>query len=141
MTERFDLDPTGNWTDYVHKSYGTPYLDQDRTHNRANEITQIDSSSTHVAQDAAGNMTKVPTPTSLATGLTCKYDAWNRLVDVRRLIPVKYSSSKLERGWLGSSAASPQFAVALQKGSKMFMRLWEQQENTEQGPAIEKDQS
>ena len=31
--------------------------------------------------------------------------------------------------------------VALQKGSKMFSRLWEQQENTEQGPAIEKDQS
>ena len=32
--------------------------------------------------DAAGNMTTVPDPSSLSDGLTCTYDAWNRLVEV-----------------------------------------------------------
>ena len=31
----------------------------------------------------AGNMTTVPKPSSLASGLTCKYDAWNHLVEVK----------------------------------------------------------
>ena len=33
--------------------------------------------------DAAGNMTTAPWPSSLTTGLSCKYDAWNRLVEVK----------------------------------------------------------
>ena len=33
--------------------------------------------------DKAGNMTTLPKPSSLATGLTCKWDAWNRLVEVK----------------------------------------------------------
>ena len=32
--------------------------------------------------DAAGNMTTMPQPGSETTGLTCVYDAWNRLVEV-----------------------------------------------------------
>jgi hypothetical protein len=33
--------------------------------------------------DAAGNMTSVPKPSSLANGLTLTWDAWNRLVEVK----------------------------------------------------------
>ena len=32
--------------------------------------------------DAAGNMTTMPQPGNETTGLTCVYDAWNRLVEV-----------------------------------------------------------
>ena len=36
----------------------------------------------HTRYDAAGNMTTMPQPGNEATGLTCVYDAWNRLVEV-----------------------------------------------------------
>jgi len=56
----------GNWSTFQEDSDGDTSLDldQDRTHNDANEVTEIDASSTHVAHDAAGNMTKVPVPGS-----------------------------------------------------------------------------
>ncbi len=76
--EQFTFDPTGNWNQYVVNA-GTP---QTRTHNAANELTQIDSSSALVAEDAAGNMTKVPKPDNWGAGYDLKYDAWNRLVQV-----------------------------------------------------------
>jgi hypothetical protein len=57
-------------------------LNQDRTHNDANEITGIDMSSTHVAHDAAGNMTKVPVPGSWNSHYDLTWDVWNRLVKV-----------------------------------------------------------
>ena len=57
-------------------------MDQRRSHNAANEITQIDGSSTHVAHDAAGNMTQVPgPPAGRSDHLHLVYDAWNRLVE------------------------------------------------------------
>ncbi len=34
--------------------------------------------------DQAGNMTTMPKPSSPATGLTCKWDAWNHLVEVKQ---------------------------------------------------------
>ncbi len=82
--ERFTLDPLGNWTDFLQDADdATPYdLDQSRSHNKANELIQIDSSSTHVAHDAVGNMTTMPKPTDFAAHYTCTYDAWNRLVKV-----------------------------------------------------------
>ena len=79
--EDFTLDPLGNWTAYVHKTDGTTDLSQTRTHNTANELTAASSWATPV-HDRAGNMTTVPTPSSLANGLTLKYDAWNRLAQV-----------------------------------------------------------
>ena len=33
--------------------------------------------------DARGNMTSVPKPTALTATYACKYDAWNRLVEVK----------------------------------------------------------
>ena len=94
--EDFTLDPTGNWTGYVQKTSGTTILDHDREHNKVNEIDTDDvhgdadnpiTETTGTAwadpvYDAAGNMTGVPKPASLANGLPCTYDAWNRLVAV-----------------------------------------------------------
>ena len=65
FTESWNFDKTGNWLTYDRN--GTV---ENRTHNAANELQGI---ATH---DANGNMTLMP-------GLKGKYDAWNRLVEVR----------------------------------------------------------
>ena len=52
------------------------------THDLANELTQINSSNTHVAEDGAGNMTKLPKPSSWSAHYDLSFDAWNRLVGV-----------------------------------------------------------
>jgi YD repeat-containing protein len=65
FTETWNFDGTGNWLQY--NKNGTV---ENRTHNRANEIQ---ATCTH---DKNGNMTVMP-------GLKGKYDAWNRLVEVR----------------------------------------------------------
>jgi len=81
--EDWSLDMTGNWTDYVQKTSGSTDLDQDRAHDEANEITEIDGSSTHVAHDKNGNMTKTPKPSDWSADYDLTYDAWNRLVKVQ----------------------------------------------------------
>ena len=80
--EDWTLDALGNWTGYVQKTAGSTDLNQARTFNAANETTQIDSSTTHVAHDAAGNMTKLPKPSSWSAHYDLTFDAWNRLVEV-----------------------------------------------------------
>jgi RHS repeat-associated protein len=64
-SESWNFDKTGNWAQYT-KNGNT----ENRTHNAANELQGI---ATH---DANGNMV-------LISGLKGKYDAWNRLVEVR----------------------------------------------------------
>jgi RHS repeat-associated protein len=85
--EDWGLDMTGNWNDFLQKTSGSTDLNQDRTHNPVNEITGISETVgtawVDPVHDKAGNMTTVPKPSSLATGLTCKWDAWNRLVEVK----------------------------------------------------------
>ena len=77
------LDPTGNWNAFVNKTTGTVDLDQARTQSKVNEITGITASTgTNWADpvyDAAGNMTTMPKPSSLANSYTATYDAWNRI--------------------------------------------------------------
>jgi len=80
--EDWTLDALGNWAEFVQMTAGSTTLDQDRTHNLANEITEIDSSDTHVAHDAAGNMTKMPKPGVWNAHRDATYDAWNRLVRI-----------------------------------------------------------
>jgi RHS repeat-associated protein len=85
--EDWNLEMTGNWSGYVQKTAGSTDLDQDRTHNAVNEITDI-SETTGTAwatpvHDRAGNMTSVPKPALLASSLSLKWDAWNRLVEAR----------------------------------------------------------
>jgi hypothetical protein len=58
--EQFDYDPIGNWNGYVRQEDGSTVLDQSRTHNRDNEITEIDESDATVGYDLAGNMTLMP---------------------------------------------------------------------------------
>ena len=65
FTESWNYDGTGNWLQYNRS--GTV---ENRTHNKSNEVQ---TSCTH---DRNGNMTVMP-------GLKGKYDAWNRLVEVR----------------------------------------------------------
>jgi hypothetical protein len=57
-------------------------LVQYRTHNDANEVTQIDDSTTHVGHDAVGNMTKVPQPASWSASCSLTWEAWDWLVKV-----------------------------------------------------------
>ncbi|MCW5555098.1 MAG: RHS repeat-associated core domain-containing protein [Verrucomicrobiae bacterium] len=89
--ENWNFDPTGNWrgssTGYLTKVAGSTTLNQNRTHNVANEITDI-TESTGTAwptptQDAAGNLTVVPRPLSLGNSFDLKWDAWSRLVEVK----------------------------------------------------------
>ncbi|MCW5554525.1 MAG: hypothetical protein KIS67_20495 [Verrucomicrobiae bacterium] len=89
--ENWNYDPTGNWrgssTAYLTKVNGSTTLNQNRTHNVANEITDI-TESTGTAwptptQDAAGNLTVVPRPLSLGNSFDLKWDAWNRLTEVK----------------------------------------------------------
>jgi RHS repeat-associated protein len=87
--EDFTYDPIGNWNNYkLTTDTGVGNLDQDRTHNKSNQIKTIDESDDLVAHDPAGNMTTV-TPARHATdenaadwtkGYLCTWDAWNRLV-------------------------------------------------------------
>ena len=81
--EDFTYDPIGNWDAYLTKVSGVTNLDQSRTHNRANELTEIDGSSATVAEDAAGNMVKVPQVGDWSTANELVWDAWNRLVEVK----------------------------------------------------------
>jgi len=87
VAARLALDPTGNWSGYVQKISGSTQLNQSRTHNAVNEVTNITETVGPAwatpAHDRAGNMTTVPDPLGLTAGLTCKYDAWNRLVEVK----------------------------------------------------------
>jgi hypothetical protein len=55
--EDLTFDPTGNWNNYVTKVSGSTTLNQNRTHNKANEILTIAGSSSLIAQNAAGNIT------------------------------------------------------------------------------------
>ncbi|MGE0376311.1 MAG: hypothetical protein AB7I48_28860 [Planctomycetaceae bacterium] len=60
---------------------------QTRTHNDANEITDITETTgpswATPAHDAAGNMTTIPKQTSLTSAYNLTWDAWNRLVKVQ----------------------------------------------------------
>jgi RHS repeat-associated protein len=83
--EDFEYDPTGNWMGYRKDAIGSVVLDQSRSNNKDNQLTQIDGSSALLSYDRAGNATKVPPGTG---GDWSKYyqpvwDAWNRIVEVK----------------------------------------------------------
>ncbi|MFO0425215.1 MAG: RHS repeat domain-containing protein, partial [Planctomyces sp.] len=84
FSQDWDEDQLGNWTNFTEDSdgNGSNDLNQNRSHNDANEITQVDASATHVDHDAAGNMTKTPKPGIWSSHYDLTWDAWNRLVKV-----------------------------------------------------------
>ncbi|MCA9042060.1 MAG: glycohydrolase toxin TNT-related protein [Planctomycetaceae bacterium] len=78
------LDSVGNWVNQILKTAGSTDLNQTRTLNDANEISNITESTGPAwvtpAYDAAGNMTTIPKPGDPTGGYTATYDAFNRLV-------------------------------------------------------------
>jgi RHS repeat-associated protein len=84
--ESWSLDGLGNWAGYVQQAAGATALNQTRTASPANAISGISATVGTTwatpAYDAAGNMTGIPSPTSLASLYTATFDAWNRLVSI-----------------------------------------------------------
>jgi RHS repeat-associated protein len=84
--QQWALDPTGNWFRFKEDSDGdsTWDLDQSRTSNRGNEITNVTETAgpswLTPAYNRAGNMTTIPQPGDPTQSYTATYDAWNRLV-------------------------------------------------------------
>jgi RHS repeat-associated protein len=83
--DNFAFDKTGNFANYKQDSNGngTFDLNQNRVHNKANEIATIAGASTYTGNDANGNMTTVVKPDNWSAAYTLIYDAWNRLVQVK----------------------------------------------------------
>jgi RHS repeat-associated protein len=82
--QAWTLDPTGNWGEFKEYADGsTLSLDQTRTSNTVNEITEFTTGTgtgwSLPEYDAAGNMISMPQPNSLADAYTGIFDAWNRL--------------------------------------------------------------
>ena len=95
-TQDWTLGQTGNWLEFKVDSDGDTNLDldQDRVHNKANEIHHATYGSAITEStgpswidpkhDMAGNMTLMPKPGDEADAndaLLCVYDAWNRTVE------------------------------------------------------------
>ncbi len=99
----YTLNALGNWSQYTQASGGSTVLDQARTDNAANQIgaitNAVGSAWATPAYDQAGNMTSVPSGSDPTQGLTCIYDAWNRLaeVDSGTTIVAKYCYDGLGR--------------------------------------------
>ncbi|MEZ6131585.1 MAG: hypothetical protein R3C59_23185 [Planctomycetaceae bacterium] len=113
------LDETGNWEGFKQddNGNGTWDLNQSRTSNDVNEITDITetagSSWVTPAYSAAGNMTTMPQPATPTSSYTATYDAWNRLVKIvdgsntvaeyqydgakRRIVQKEYVSGSLDQ--------------------------------------------
>ena len=94
--EAWTLSPVGNWDNFWFDANGdgdftdAEDLSQTRTHNLANEISDITEQQqppqtqwATPVMDAHGNMTSLPKPAALASSLTATYDSWNRLVEVK----------------------------------------------------------
>ncbi|WP_428940598.1 RHS repeat domain-containing protein [Fontivita pretiosa] len=95
FAQEWSLKALGNWTSFREDGNGNGTfsdaadLTQTRSHNKANEITGITGEQpgqvawATPAYDAMGNVTSYPKPSAMNNSYTCKYDAWNRLVEVK----------------------------------------------------------
>jgi len=83
--EDFAYDPTGNWLGYRKDTNGTAVLNQSRSNNQDNQLTQIDGSSALLSYDRAGNATKTAPGTNgdWSKSYQPVWDAWNRLVEIK----------------------------------------------------------
>ena len=86
--QKWSLDYVGNWSCFKQDDDGggTFDLDQTRTANPVNEITNISATVgptwTTPQYDPAGNTTSFPKPADPTESFTAVYDAWNRMVKV-----------------------------------------------------------
>ncbi len=82
------LDETGNWSGFKQddNGNGTWDLNQSRTSNDVNEITDVTETAgaswVTPVYSTAGNMTTMPQPAAPASSYSATYDAWNRLVKI-----------------------------------------------------------
>ncbi|WP_428940601.1 RHS repeat domain-containing protein [Fontivita pretiosa] len=95
FAQEWSLKAQGNWTSFKEDANGNGTfsdaadLTQTRTHNKANEITDISGEQAGQvawatpAYDAMGNVTSYPKPGAMTSSYTCKYDVWNRLTEVK----------------------------------------------------------
>jgi len=118
FAQEWSLDPTGNWSGFKEDDDGDSSwdLDQSRTSNVVNEITDIAETSGPAwatpAYNRAGNMTAIPKPADPTSSFDATYDAWNRLVKLeegedtvseyaydatkRRVVQKTYDSGELD---------------------------------------------
>tara|TARA_R110002111_G_scaffold164386_3_gene230587 strand:+ start:42527 stop:48934 length:6408 start_codon:yes stop_codon:yes gene_type:complete len=88
FAECWSLDETGNWKNFREDTTGngTWNLNQDRTANKVNEITDITETAgpswITPAYSESGNMTTLPQLVDPTKSYTATYDAWNRLVKI-----------------------------------------------------------
>ncbi|MCX6996373.1 MAG: hypothetical protein NTV49_04650 [Kiritimatiellaeota bacterium] len=84
--QSWTLDLAGNWAGFKSGAGAGWTLDQTRSNNLVNEITNITATTGSIwvtpAYDARGNMTQGPQPGIETNRLHFVYDAWNRLVQV-----------------------------------------------------------
>jgi RHS repeat-associated protein len=86
LQQSWQLDATSNWQNFTQNDQAdaNQTLDQQRLHNRVNEITNI--ARTVGAEwatpeyDRNGNMTVIPQPKEMTTVFKSTWDAWNRLI-------------------------------------------------------------
>ena len=87
--QQWSLDATGNWSGFKEDDDGSATwdLDQSRTSNKVNEITDVTETAgpswLTPAYNRAGNMTTIPQPGDPTQSYTATYDAWNRLVKLK----------------------------------------------------------
>jgi RHS repeat-associated protein len=83
--EAFDYDSIGNWKQYLRQANGDTTLDQKRTSNQDNQLTELDANASGLSYDAAGNMTacRPDKDGDWSKGYTIIWDAWNRIVQVK----------------------------------------------------------
>ena len=86
FAQQWSLDPTGNWPRFKEDDDDDSSwdLEQSRTSNTVNEITDITETSGPAwvtpVHNRAGNMTTIPKPGDPTSSFDATYDAWNRLV-------------------------------------------------------------
>ncbi len=84
----WQLDATGHWNEFEQTIPGSSSLniEQARTSNTVNEITDIDNSAgtawTTPTYDRNGNSTLFPMPSNPTDSFTATWDAWNRLISI-----------------------------------------------------------
>ncbi len=88
LRQNWQLDATGNWTGFQNfdQTGATPALDQQRTSDTFNEITDITATvgATWITPeyDRNGNMIVMPQPAAPTSSFTATFDAWNRLISL-----------------------------------------------------------
>jgi len=102
LQQGWELDSTSNWDNFTQDDTTEPSkdLDQQRIHNRVNEITEIARTEganwATPAYDKNGNMSVIPQPKDIESTYQAIWDAWNRLAKLEDA-----SNSVAEYGYNG----------------------------------------